>query len=414
MARAEAWRAGIDRSLREAAEARQIPGVVAVAATAEGIIYEGAFGRLSLPDAAPMRANSVVWIASMTKAITAVAAMQLVERGELSLDRPAAELAPELDAAMVLEGFDAAGGAKLRPARGRITLRHLLTHTSGFSYENWNPLLLRYVNATGLPSAGAGRLAGLAAPLIADPGTRWEYGIGLDWVGRLVEIASGERFDAYLENHIFLPLGMTDTSYLLREDQEVRLAKVHRRAADGTLQAFERERLRDPEFFPGGGGLHSTAPDYIRFLRTLLQGGRLGDAVLLHPETVALMGQNHTGVLEVGTLHSANPEMSNDLQPFPGIGKGWGLSFLINTEDAPTGRSAGSMAWAGMGNCYYWLDPKRGVAGVMLTQILPFADPVVLRLFEAFEAAVYAGIRCASGCSMSASACSAGAGAASS
>jgi CubicO group peptidase (beta-lactamase class C family) len=396
MAHTEAWQAGIDRSLREAAEARLVPGVVAVAATAEDIIYEGAFGRLSLPDGAPMRANSVVWIASMTKAITAVAAMQLVEQGKLALDRPAAELAPELDAAMVLEGFDAAGRPKLRPARGRITLRHLLTHTSGFSYENWNPLLLRYVSATGLPSASGGRLAGLAAPLIADPGTRWEYGIGLDWVGRLVEIASGERFDAYLQKHIFSPVGMTDTSYLLRGDQEVRLAKVHRRAADGTLHPFERERLHDPEFFPGGGGLHGTAADYVRFLRMLLQGGRLDDAVLLRPETVALMGLNQTGALEVGTLRSANSEMSNHFYPSPGIAKGWGLSFLINTEDAPTGRSAGSMGWAGMGNCYYWLDPKRGVAGVMLTQILPFADPLVLRLFEAFEAAVYVGIECAS------------------
>jgi methyl acetate hydrolase len=297
---------------------------------------------------------------------------------------------------MVLEGFDAAGRPQLRPVRTPITLRHLLTHTAGFSYENWNPLILRYLQETGLPPASGGRLAGLAAPLIADPGTRWEYGISLDWVGRLVEIASGERFDAYLQHHIFDPLSMTDTAYVLCADQEPRLAKVHRRLTDGTLQAFARERLHDPEFFPGGGGLHSTAHDYIRFLRMLLGGGRLGDAVLLRPETVALMGRNHTGALEVGTLHSANPDMSNDLELLPGIAKGWGLSFLINTEDAPTGRSAGSMSWAGMGNCYYWLDPNRGIAGVMLTQILPFADPIVLELFATFEAAVYAGNPCAS------------------
>src|SRR5580698_972331 len=145
MAHAETWQARIDRTLREAAEARQVPGVVAVAATAEGPVYQGAFGRLSLPDGAPMRVDSVMWIASMTKAITAVAAMQLVERGVLSLDRPAAELAPALHDVMVLEGFDAAARPQLRPARTPITLRHLLTHTSGFSYENWNPLILRYL-----------------------------------------------------------------------------------------------------------------------------------------------------------------------------------------------------------------------------------------------------------------------------
>ncbi len=258
------------------------------------------------------------------------------------------------------------------------------------------PHCARYVKLTGLPTA-TGKLASLAAPLLADPGTRWDYSISMDWVGRLVEIASGERFDAYLQNRIFSPLGMTDTSYLLREDQEARLAKVHQRAGDGTLQAFERERARNPEYFSGGGGLYSTAHDYVLFLRMLLQGGRLGDAVLLRPETVALMGQNHTGALEVGTLRSAVPEMTNDLFLMPGIGKGWGLSFLINTEATPTGRSAGSMAWAGMGNCYYWLDPNRDVCGVMLTQILPFADPTVLRLFEEFETAIYESGQCGNG-----------------
>ncbi len=172
-----------------------------------------------------------------------------------------------------------------------------------------------------------GKLASLAAPLLADPGTRWEYSISMDWVGRLVEIASGERFDAYLQNHIFSRLGMTGTSYLLREDQEAQLAKVHQRAADGTLTVIARERVRNPEYFSGGGGLFGTAHDYILFLRMLLQGGRLGDTVLLQPETVALMAQNHTGALEVGTLRSAVPEMTNDLFLMPGIGKGWGLEL---------------------------------------------------------------------------------------
>lgn len=384
--------AGIDALLRDAAEG-VVPGVVALAADRSGIIYQQVFGRRAVPDGAAMTLDSVFWIASMTKAITAVAAMQLVEQRRMALDQPASELVPGLAAPLLLEGFDARGEALLRPARERITLRHLLTHTAGFAYENWNPLIHRYTGQRGLPGTSSGMLASLDAPLVAEPGTRWEYSIAIDWVGRIVEAVSGKPLERYLHDHIIAPLGMRDTGHVLRDDQRSRLAKLHLRDADG-LHAVERATLSRPDFFPGGGGLHSTGPDYLRFLQMLLHDGRLGDAAVLRPETVALMAQDHTGALAdralpIGTLRTVDPALSHDFDPLAGLQRHWGLSFLVNAEDAPSGRAAGSMAWAGMGNTYYWVDRTRGVAGLLLTQIMPFADPAVLDLFEAFETAIY-------------------------
>jgi len=383
--------ADADRLLDAAAQSGDVPGVVALAATADGIIYGGAAGRRSLPDGAPMSLDTIFWIASMAKAMTAVAAMQLVEQGRLALDQNAAEIVAQLANVQVLDGFDENGTPRLRPARRPITIRHLLTHTAGYGYDNWNADMLRYMQQTGLPGASSGKLVSLGVPLLFDPGERWEYGISIDWVGRIVEKISGKTLDAYMREEIFEPLGLRDTVYLLGPAQKARLAQVHRRAADGTLvPTDERQPLQqEPEFFPGGGCLHSTGADYLAILRTLMNGGRRNGTDILRRETVALMAQNHIAVPGAGILRRANPHMTHDLDLFPGKRTGWGLSFLINLEDAPTGRSAGSLTWAGMGNTYFWLDPKRQVAGVLLTQVLPFADPIVLRLFEAFETTVY-------------------------
>jgi methyl acetate hydrolase len=379
-----------DRLLQAATQAGVAPGVVALAATADGIIYEGSAGRRSAAGA-PMSLDTLVWIASMAKAVTGVAAMQLVEQGKIALDQNAAEIFPQLGSVQVLEGFDAQGAPRLRPAKRPITIRHLFTHTSGYGYDNWNTEMLRYVRHTGLPGASSGKVAGLAAPLLFEPGERWEYGISIDWLGRVVDQVSGQSLDAYMREHIFAPLDMRNTAYLLSADHRARLAPVHRRAADGSLFITgERKPLQEaPEFFPGGGGLHATGHDYLVFLRMLMHGGTFNGARILRPETVALMGQNHISVPGAGILKAANPHMTHDLDAFPGQRTGWGLSFLINLEDVPGRRSAGSLTWAGMGNTYFWLDPKRQVAGVLLTQILPFADPAVLRLFAAFETAVY-------------------------
>ena len=379
----------MDRPLRAAVSDGRVPGVVALAADRDGTFYQSAFGRRGLVADAPMTLDTVFWIASMTKAVTGVAAMQCVERGRLALDRPAGEIMPELAEPLVLDGFDADGKPLLRPARRKVTLRNLLTHTAGFVYDVWNANQKRYVETTGFPAARSRTLASLNAPLAFDPGERWEYGINTDWVGRLVETVSGQDLNAYMREHIFTPLGMHDTGFVLNEAQRARMAPLHARQPDGSLQANPGGEMPKGEFFGGGGALFSTGPDYMTFLRMLLHGGTLNGAQVLKPATVALMAQNHIGDLNVRKLSTVNSAVSNDAEFFPGMAKKWGLTLLINTEDVPGRRAAGSLAWAGLFNTYYWLDLKRRVTGVLLTQILPFADPTVLQLLDEFDTAVY-------------------------
>ncbi|HYZ22275.1 MAG TPA: serine hydrolase domain-containing protein [Rhodopila sp.] len=381
----------IDRELASAVSGEKIPGLVAAAADESGVICEAAFGRRNLALPQRMTTDSVFRIASMTKAITGTAAMQMVEQGKLSLDQDAREVLPFLHETKVLDGFDSAGQPILRAPRGIITLRGLLTHTAGFVYDTWNENMRRYAELTGLPAARTGKLAALAAPLGFDPGERWEYGIGIDIAGRMVEVVSGLDLETYFQRHILGALGMTDTSYIERPEWEGRLTAVHARQPDGMLEPIAQPTGTnvDREFFPGGGGLYSTAADYLRFLRALMNGGELDGNRILRTETVALMGQNHMGPLNVLPMKSANPQLSNDVELFPGMVKKWGLTFLINTQPGPAGRSAGSLAWAGLNNTYYWLDPVRKVAGVLMTQILPFADRTVLDTLDAFERAVY-------------------------
>jgi len=381
----------IDGLLRRAADARQVAGVVAKVADGRGVTYQGAFGRRGLPDGAPMTLDTVFWIASMTKAITGVAAMQLVEQGKLSLDAPIGALLPKLAAPTVLEGFDAAGQPNLRPAKRPITLKHLLTHTSGFCYNTWNADLARYMQLTGFPAPSSGLRASLEAPLLFDPGERWEYGIGIDWAGLAVEAASGKPLDVYFKEHIFAPLGMADSGFVPGAAQLARKAAVHARQADGSLQPIEFSTPKAPEFFGGGGGLYSTAGDYLRFLRMFLGNGSLEGTRLLRPETVAQMARNHIGDIDVGWLRSTMPDRSLDANFFPEQPQKWGLTFLINTRRTAQGRSPGSLAWAGLGNTYFWLDLERKLAGVILMQVLPFVDGPCLELCRGFEAAVHRG-----------------------
>ncbi|HEX5530033.1 MAG TPA: serine hydrolase domain-containing protein [Methylomirabilota bacterium] len=380
----------IDAVLREAAESGQVPGVVAMAATDRGPLYEGAFGRRALDGPEPMTLDSVFRIASMTKAITSVAAMQLVEQGKLALEAPVPDIDPTLGAPRVLEGFDAAGKPRLRPARRPITLRHLLTHTAGFGYDMWDPAVGRYLETAGLPARGGGHVASIRLPLVFDPGERWEYGINTDWVGRLVEAASGRPLDAYFRERIFGPLGMADSGYVTTTEQRGRQARLHERQADGSLLL---QPLEPPaaaaEFWSGGGPLYSTGRDYLQLLQMLLHRGSWNGTRLLRAETVALMGQNHTGDLPAGVMKTARPEMSYDVDFFPGARIRWGLGYMLNLEPGPNGRSAGTVSWGGIFNTYYWLDPVRRVTGLIMTQILPFADPRVLALYGRFERAVY-------------------------
>src|SRR5215510_7424289 len=386
---ARADKARIDAVLNGAVTSGNVPGVVALAADDRGVLYEGAFGKRNLVTGAAMTPDTMFWIASMTKAVTSVAAMQMVEQGKLSLDKPISDVVLELSAAQVLEGFDADGKPKLRPPKRPITLRHLLTHTAGFSYDLWNKDIERYMKVANVPGIGSCKLEALKVPMIADPGDKWEYGINIDWAGKAVERVSGLSLDGYMRERIFTPLGMKDTVFILKPDQQARVASVHARGADGNLKPIEFGMPQAPEFFMGGGALYSTGRDYLTFLRAMMAGGRLGNAQILKPETVALMNKNAMGDLDVTMLKTVQPDLTNDAEFFPGMPKKWGLAYMINTQDVPGGRSAGSLAWAGLANTYFWLDPKKKVTGVILTQILPFADAKTLQMFGDFESAVY-------------------------
>jgi methyl acetate hydrolase len=372
--------------LKRATDAGDVPGVVVAAATADGPVFAGASGVRDTTSGAPMTADTVVWIASMTKAVTGACAMQLVEQGRLSLDAPIATVLPPLGNVQVLEGFASDGSPRLRPPKRPITLRHLLTHTAGFVYDIWNAEMARYLESSGTPGIISCTNAALSIPLVFDPGERWDYGIGIDWAGKAVEAISGQRLGDYMQQHLLQPLGMTDTAFKIGSAQRQRLAKVHNRTPDG-FAATDMELPQEPEFEMGGGGLYSTVGDYLRFTRMILNGGTLDGTRVLARETVATMSTNAMGDLACRPLKTAAPPFSNDVDFIDGMR--WGLSFLINPQPMPTGRSAGSLAWAGLANSYFWIDPARQVTGVYATQRLPFCDENAVRLFQEFETAVY-------------------------
>ena len=369
-------------AINAALAASGIPGAVAMVGDSKGVRRSEAYGTAA--------ADTIFQLASMTKAVVSVAAMQLVERGLLTLDAPLAGLLPQLGNRQVITGFDDAGAPILRPATKPITLRQLLTHTSGFGYDFANPELLRAHGPAGPPAPGT--LASLDALLLFEPGESWNYGISTDWVGLAVEAASGQRLDAFLAENIFTPLGMTDTGFPLDEAVMARLAPMHARGPDGTLVPFPISvgGGKDAEFLAGGAGLSGTAADYLRFLRMLLNGGSLDGATVLAPETVAEMSRNQIGQLRAGQMDTAMPALSLAIDWFPDMTPGWGLGFLINPETGPNGRSAGSLGWAGIANTYFWVDPARDVAAVLLMQHLPFGDPGAMAVLAVFERSVYA------------------------
>ena len=394
-AQTPASRAGIDAVLKRAVDAKEVPGVVAMVATDKGLFYEGAFGARELGRGPDMTLDSVFRIASMTKAITSVAAMQLVEQGKLKLEEPVPNIDAALGSPQVLDGFDASGAPRLRPSKRPVTLRHLLTHTAGFCYEQWDANMVKYVKATGMPSTATGKVASIRMPLVFEPGEKWEYGINIDWVGRLVESVSGQTLDAYFRDKIFAPLGMKDSTYVTSDEQRARQARVHQRQPDGTLVAQPLETPFTPEFWSGGGPLYSTGRDYLTLLQALMHGGNHNGTRILKPETIALMGKNHTGDIQAGILKTTNPARSNDVDLFPGAPIRWGLGYMLNMQAGPHGRSAGTVSWGGIFNTYYWLDPAKRVTGLIMTQILPFADTPTLKLYGQYERSVYDALKMA-------------------
>jgi CubicO group peptidase (beta-lactamase class C family) len=376
----------IIHALETSLAAGNIPGAVAVVGNSAGTIAEAAVGTKG-PNGPAMAQTDLFQIASMTKAIASVAAMQLVEQGRLVLDDDIGALLPQLANPQVLEGFDGEGKPVTRPAAGPITLRQLLTHTSGLGYEFMSAELTQWRQHN---PAAPGSRASLNAPLLADPGTQWIYGISTDWVGLAVEAASGMTLGDWLARHVTGPLRMADTSFAFDDAVKARLTPLHARMPDGSLapSPVHFGGGEKAEFHSGGGGLISTARDYLHFCRMILNGGTLNGARIVKAETVAEMGRNQVA-MPAGRLKTNLPGFSSDIDFFPGMDCGWGLGFLINPEPGPDGRAAGTLAWSGIANSYYWIDPENDLAAVLLMQHLPFGEPAALNVVQAFERAVY-------------------------
>ncbi len=380
--------ANVATVLSSGVERGAVAGVTAAVTDRDGLLYEAGFGERIAGQGPAMTPDTVGMIASMTKAITGTAAMQLVERGALDLDVPAAGWVPYLGEVQVLEGFTDEGSPIMRPPKRPITLRHLLTHSAGFGYARWDTLIDRYTKQEKLPLANTGDIRGLMTPLVFDPGERWLYSIGIDWAGKVIEAAAGQSLGSFMQENILEPLGMTSTSYRISPDMRTRLAKVHRREG-GALVPTDVETQQDPPVENGGGGLYSTVGDYAKFLRMILNGGEGNGTRVLKAETVATMSRNQMGACRVCMLPTTDPAGSLDAEFFPGLEKTWGLTFMINEKKAPTGRSAHSLAWAGLANSYFWIDPAKGIGGVFLSQLYPFVDEQALALYLDFETAVY-------------------------
>ena len=384
----EAKASAFESAVRRQLDSGELVGMVAVATDEMAPIYERAFGWRDLASQAPMKLDTVFMLASMTKTVTSVAALQLVEQGKVGLDQPLGSVVPELADLKVLEGFSAAGAPRLRPAKRPVTLRHLLTHTSGFGHDIWSKDIPRYQKATGIPLLSTQTNASLRLPLLFDPGEKWEYGVGLEWVGKVIEAVSGRTLGAYLRENISGPLDMGDTEFGIAPSHHGRVASVYRRQADGGLAPIEMT-ARPGEYEAGGGGLYGTAGDYMVFLRMLLNRGEHNNHRILKPETVAMMGENHCGDVSVAMMKSGDPLMSNNFELYPEMAKRWGLHAMVTPSAGPDGRSAGSQGWGGIANCYFWIDPNKRIAGIFLTQIMPFGDERALALSAAFERGVY-------------------------
>ncbi|TVQ54799.1 MAG: class A beta-lactamase-related serine hydrolase [Rhodobacteraceae bacterium] len=380
----------IAAALEASTAAGNAPGVVGLVARGAGVVYEGAFGVRSVETGAAMTVNSVFRIYSMTKAIGAVAAAKLIEAGSLDPDAPVASILPEFGEVPVLAGFDG-DVPRLRTPRTPATVRHLASHTSGLAYESWNADVARWQATTGARTVLTGTKAALLRyPMVCDPGTRWVYGVGVDWLGLVVEKVSGRRIDAFVRDALFQPLGMVDTAF---EPDALadRLVAAHYVTRDG-FGVLDMGPPARPEVYGMGHCLYSTAHDYMRFLRMLLNRGELDGVRVLKPATVDFLTANAIGDLTMGRMVSVAPRVSADVDLLPGTPMKHAFGFATTMADTPGKRAAGSQGWAGIANTHYWFDPARDVAGVLMMQFLPFVDPRAMAVYDAFERAVYAEI----------------------
>lgn len=380
----------IDEVLQAAVARGDVPGVVALAAGDDGVLYEGAAGRRAADAGDPIAPDTMLRIASMTKMVTTTAALQLSERGALELDAPVETYRPEFASLQVLEGFDG-DTPVLRPPRTRATVRQLITHTAGLGYWFWNRDIDRYEQVTGTPNIMPGSDAVFTSPQLSDPGTRFEYGINIDWLGRVAEAVSGQPLDAYFRDNITGPLGMTNTTAKMTDAQRANSAPVHIRGEDGSWTVTGIDWAQQPDYWAGGTFLYSTPRDYLAFQRMLLGGGKLGDVRILDQATVKEAFTNQIGELDFpAAIATAHPELSADVNLGPDLK--WGLGLLLNQAQQPGMRAVGSGGWAGMFNTHFWVDPASRVTGSIFSQTLPFGEPAALQLYADFEQALYAAL----------------------
>ncbi|MCA8932780.1 MAG: beta-lactamase family protein [Rhodospirillaceae bacterium] len=373
----------------------RVPGVVAMVTDRTGDIYSGAAGERRLGGPA-MTEDTVFAIFSTTKAIGGTAVLQCVEEGLLDLDAPAKEYAPAIGTLQVLTGFGADGSLQLRPPKTDITTRQLMLHTAGFAYDFFNEDYKRLADEHGQPSVVAANRAAIETPLLFDPGERWEYGTNIDWAGQVVEGIRGQRLGQVLKERVFDPLGMVEIAFTRSPSMKERTATIHGRGADGSLKPLDGFALPDePEVEMAGHGLYATVPEYMKFIRMWLNDGAGPHGRVLKPETVEMAVKNGLKPhQQVRMLPGVIPELSNDAEFFPGLAKSWSYTFMVNDEEAPTGRPAGAIGWAGLANSFFWIDRKNGFGGYWATQIFPFGDAVSFPGYLDFETAAY---RCLTG-----------------
>ena len=382
--------ARIDEKLQAAVAADAVPGVVAMAAGPDGVLYEGAAGKRSAAADDPITPDTMMRIASMTKIVTTTAALQLIERGALSLDAPVSEYRPEFADLSVLTGFDG-DTPRLRAPSVEATVRHLVTHTAGFGYWIWDADIDNYEQVTGTPNVMPGTIDVFKAPMVFDPGTRFEYGISVDWLGQVIEAVSGQPLDAYFLEHITGPLGMTNTTARMTAEQRANSTPIHVRGEDGAWVATDVDWAQEPDYWGGGHFLYSTPRDFLKFQRMLLNCGSLDDVQILDRATVAAAFTNQIGALDFPpAMATAHPELSAEVNLGPGLK--WGFGLLLNPAPFPGMRAAGSGSWSGLFNTHFWVDPASGVTGAIYSQTLPFVEPTALRLYADFEQALYSSL----------------------
>ncbi|MEY3041066.1 MAG: hypothetical protein RLZZ174_148 [Pseudomonadota bacterium] len=368
----------LDAHLRAYVDDGRLPGWQVLITRQGRIAHNRCYGKRDVEAGKAVKPDTLFRIYSMTKPIVSVALMMLYERGLFQLDDPIDRVLPDFKDMQVFVGGDAENPQTVPAERG-ITYRDLLTHTAGLTYGfmQEHPVDALYrsqkLNSTKLANAEFVRRLG-ALPLRFQPGTRWSYSVATDVIGHLVEVLSGKRLDHFLEQEIFSPLGMQDTSFSVPPGQLERFAACYEftgpgqfRRQDGVEDSTYRE---PPAFLSGGGGLVSSAADYARFCQVLLGGGAFDGVRLLGRKTVDLMGLNHlpTG----GDLTSMGQPVFSETR-YDGIGFGLGFSVVLDPAKAQVTGSPGELAWGGMASTAFWIDRTEALAVVFMTQLLPSA-----------------------------------------